>query len=59
MDVGGGHDRVDINNTFLQPFMSRGMGGGITLSAPAGSYRLEASAEIEGLLIPTAMAIST
>jgi len=33
VDVGGGHNRVDINSTFLQPFVSRGLGGGLTVSA--------------------------
>jgi hypothetical protein len=33
VDVGGGHDRVDISNTFLQPFVSRGLGGGVTVTA--------------------------
>ncbi|MGQ4583603.1 transporter [Lysobacter sp. F60174L2] len=32
VDVGGGRERVDINSTFLQPFVSHGLGGGITLS---------------------------
>ncbi|WP_342315451.1 transporter [Lysobacter sp. FW306-1B-D06B] len=33
VDVAGGSDRADINSTFLQPFVSRGMGQGRTLGA--------------------------
>lgn len=33
VDVGGGGHRVDINSTFLQPFLSHSLGKGVTASA--------------------------
>ena len=37
VDVGGGSDRIDINSTFLQPFVSRAFDGGrsVTLNTEA------------------------
>ena len=41
--MAGSSNRADVNSTFIQPFLSRGLGQGVTASA-----NLEASRDREG-----------